>query len=128
MCAIAAEVAHATQHTKLADRIVDQIDAFPDGSVLLGPGFPYLVEHSRALALEARGDVGDALAAFRGALDVAHSIGIPVEVARGHVAIARLLAEEEPAAARRHADAARAIADRHEFVDVARAAHAATSR
>jgi hypothetical protein len=127
MYAIASEVAHATEHIKLADRIVGKIDDFPDANVVMGPGFPYLVERSRALALDARGDTDDALATFRRALDVADTVGVPVEVARSHVAIARLLAEDEPTAAARHADAARAIADRHEFVDVARAARAAVT-
>jgi hypothetical protein len=128
MCAIAAEVAYATLNADLAGRVLGNIDRFPDSEVVLGPGFPYTVSRSRALALEARGDTDAALESLRRALDVAEDVRVPLEVARARVAIARLIAGDQPTEAALHAEAASAIAERHGFVAVARAAKAAIAR
>jgi DNA-binding SARP family transcriptional activator len=125
MSAIAAEVAYASANAPLARRVLRNVERFPDSNVVLGAGFPYLFAHTRGLLLEADGRADDAMTAYRDALDAAESVGVPLEVARARVALARLLADEQPKEAARHVDAARAISDRHGFVAVARNARAA---
>jgi tetratricopeptide (TPR) repeat protein len=125
MAAIAAEVAFVTGNVQLANQVVDCIDRAPDEHVVFGAGFPYAVARTRALALETRGDHDSAITSLRAALDTADRARVPVEVARAHVALARLRAGDRPTDAARDAEAAHAIAHRHGFTSVARDARAA---
>jgi DNA-binding SARP family transcriptional activator/tetratricopeptide (TPR) repeat protein len=125
MAAVAAEAARAAGDTHLAGRVVDDLARMPDTHVVLGAGFPYIVDRTRAIALEARGDRDGARDALDRALDVADRAGVPIELARTHVALAHVLAEREPTLAARHAEAARAIADQHGLRAVAQAAREA---
>jgi hypothetical protein len=127
MAAIAAEVARAAHDERLASKVLRNLDALPDRRVVLGTGFPYAVPRTRGVLLETTGERDAALDAYRDALDVAENARVPVEIARTHVAIARLLAPDVPNEAARHADAARAMAARHGFVSIARDARDATS-